>query len=301
MPQRLKKFTRERSKAPGIVLQKRDLKILELVYDYRFLRSDHIAALVQNGDAELKTNQVILKRLQKLFHNGLLDRPRDQIRYDMQGSDRMIYALGNGGADVLTETLGIDRGKIDWSKKNREAKRYYLQHVLMISEFRTALELALRGRRDAELVFWRQGDDIRDKVVETDEKGNNVRYPIWPDGFFKIRTPKGVLHFFLEADRSTMTNARFVRKTRGYWAYWRAAGHTKKYGIKTFRVLTITRSEARKENLRNATRRADGKQKGSAMFMFACEKKYRLAEPENVLGAIWQTTKGDEWQGLWTK
>ena len=298
MPQRLKKYTRERKKAPGIVLQKRDLKILELIFDYRFLRSDHIKALVQDGGVELKTNQVILKRLQKLFHNGLLDRPRDQVRYDMQGSDRMIYALGNGGADVLTEALGIDRGKIDWLKKNREVKRYYLQHVLMISEFRAALELALKGRRDVELVFWKQGDEIRDKVVATDEKGDKARYPIWPDGFFCLKTARGSLNFFLEADRSTMTNARFVRKVRGYWAYWKAGGHTKKYGIKYFRVLTITRSEARKENLRSATRQADGKKKGSTMFMFACEKKYSLAKPEKVLEAIWQTTKGDGWPSL---
>jgi len=298
MSPRLKKYAREKSKAPAMVLQKRDLKILELVYEYRFLKSNQIAALVQKDGFQLKTNQVILRRLQKMYHNGLLARPRDQVRYDLMGSEKMIYALANGGADVLSETIGIDRGKINWTKKNREVKRYYLQHALMVSEFRAALTLAILDRRDVEILFWRQGDEIRDKVVVEDDEGKKIRYPIWPDGFFGLQTPKGKLYFFLEADRSTMTNKRILRKMRGYWTYWKEKRHTKKYDIRKFRVLTITRSEARKENLRKVGKEADGRKRGSTMFMFACEKGYDLEEPQDILKAIWQTPAGEEWQSL---
>jgi len=279
-----------------MVMQARDLKVLELVHEYRFLRSDQISVLVQDDGVKLKTNQVILKRLQKLFHNGILDRPRDQIRYDLMGSDRMIYALGNGGADILTEKLGIDRGKIDWSKKNREVKRNYLQHVLMISNFRACLALATRERGG--ILFWRQGDEIRDYVKTQDEEGRKLRYPVWPDGFFGLQTPKGEQYFFLEADRSTMTNERFLKKMKGYWAYWKEECHRKKYGIDTFRVLTITRSEARKENLRKTTQEADDKEKGSPMFMFCCEKSYSLEEPGSILEANWQTPAGEKKKSL---
>ena len=298
MSPRLKKYTRERTKAPAIILQERDLKILEMVHEYRFLRSDQIAALVQKDGVKLRTNQVILKRLQKLFHNGQLDRPRDQIRYDMMGTDKMIYALANGGADVLAEKRGIDRGKIEWSKKNREVKRPHLWHVMIVSQFRACLALALKKRKDAELLFWRQGDEIRDFVKVEDKKGKESRRAVWPDGFFGLNTPRGRIYFFLEADRSTMINARFLDKMRRYWAYWQKKGHTEKYGIKYFRVLTITRSEQRKKNLRMATKKADSKQKGSNMFMFACEKSYGLKEPERILQAIWQTPAGEEGESL---
>ena len=298
MSPRLKKYTREKSRAPAIVLQERDLKILKLVHDYRFLRSSQISALVQEDGVQLRTNQVILKRLQKLFHNGLLDRPRDQIRYDIRGSDKMIHGLGNGGADILAEELGIDRGQIDWAKKNREVKRTYLQHVLMISNFRAILTLALRDRKGIDLLFWRQGDEIRDYVEAKDEKRKKIRYPVWPDAFFGLKTSKGKLFFFLEADRSTMTNDRFLKKMKGYWAYWQKQGHTKKYEIKKFRVLTITLTEARKENLRKTTRKADEKQKGSALFMFGCERSYSLEEPQGILEDIWQTPAGNKRQGL---
>ena len=298
MPPRLKKYTRERTKAPGMILQARDIKILELVHEYRFLRSEQIAALVQEDGVKLRTNQVILKRLQKLFHNGLLDRPRDQIRYDMMGTDKMIYALANGGADVLAEKRGLDRGKIEWAKKNREVKRPQLWHVMIVSQFRACLEIALKKRSDVELLFWRQGDEIRDYVKVKDKKGDDRRCAVWPDGFLCIKAPRGNFYFFLEADRSTMVNARFLDKMRRYWAYWLEKGHTQKYGIKKFRVLTITRSEARKENLRKAIKKADPKGKGSPMYMFACEKSYSLKEPESLLQAIWQTPAGEEWQSL---
>ena len=298
MSPRLKKYTRERTKAPAIILQERDLKILEMVHEYRFLRSEQIAALVQKDGVKLRTNQVILKRLQKLFHNGLLDRPRDQIRYDMMGTDKMIYALANGGADVLAERRGIDRGKIEWSKKNREVKRPQLWHVMIVSQFRACLQIALKKRNDGELLFWRQGDEIRDYVKVKDKKEKEHRCAVWPDGFFGLNTPKGKLYFFLEADRSTMVNARFLDKMRRYWAYWEKKGHTEKYGITQFRVLSITRSEERKRNLREATKKADPKQRGSNMFMFACEKSYSLKKPERILQAIWQTPAGEEWQGL---
>ena len=145
--------------------------------------------------------------------------PREQLGETMAPVQGMLLQKMKPG---LLEAMGMDQMP-DEDPRKVAVNGLFGQLVQVVStpygsyqEFRTALELALRRRGDAELAFWRQGDDIRDKVEETDEKGNKVRYPIWPDGFFRIKTPKGMLHFFLEADRSTMTNARFVRKIKGY-------------------------------------------------------------------------------------
>jgi len=102
-----------------------------------------------------------------------------------------------------------------------------------------------------------------------------------------------LLHFFLEANRSTMESERFLKKMRAYWQWWQEEGHKKKFNISVFRVLTITISEERKENLRKITKKADERERGSEMFLFACQKDYNLEEPESILKPIWQSPRDD--------
>jgi hypothetical protein len=72
----------------------------------------------------------------------------------------------------------------------------------MISNFRLALGLALREKKESNLLKWRQ-NDLNDYVYIAGE-----RFPVNPDGFFTIEDKGDLLHFFLEADRSTMTTKR---------------------------------------------------------------------------------------------
>ena len=67
-----------------------------------------------------------------------------------------------------------------------------------------------------------------------------------PDGLSKGQ----LQHFLLEADCSSMTTSRYFRKLRAYWFWWKTGDHQRKFGIPRFRVLTLTNSENRKENLR---------------------------------------------------
>ncbi|MBA7495120.1 hypothetical protein ES702_05699 [subsurface metagenome] len=106
------------------------------------------------------------------------------------------------------------------------------------------------------------------------------------------------MYFFLEADQSTMTNARFLKKMRAYWNQWRQGRHTKRFGMKAFRVLTITKTKQRKENLRKITEGANDGQKGSLMFWFTSEENYNIDKPESILESIWQTPKDDSSHSL---
>ena len=92
---RLPKYKRDRENIKGLVIQPRDVNILKLIHDFRFINSHQIYALADGSD------DVILRRLQKLFHHGYIDRPRRQIIYGMHGSNPMIYGLGNRGAYCL--------------------------------------------------------------------------------------------------------------------------------------------------------------------------------------------------------
>jgi len=294
---RAPKFKRKPEEAGGLRLQERDTKIVSLVHDFRFLNSDQIKILVDGSE------QGISRRLQKLFHHGFLDRPPSQINYPLTGTQKMVYALGDKGADLLAEKFGVDRGKIKWNEKNREAKDRHIQHTLMISNFRVCLERALDTLPDTHLLFWQKENrkELKDYAYIKEPQGRQWKIAIVPDGFFGMKDtkPKPKMYFFLEADQSTMTNGRFLNKMRAYWNWGMTEkGHTRKFGIKAFRVLAITKTEQRKENLRRITKNADDARTGSFMFWFTSEAKYNIQKPEGILEPIWQTPKDDSFHTL---
>ena len=63
------------------------------------------------------------------------------------------------------------------------------------------------------------------------------------------------------------------------------------------RVLTITRSEERKQNLRKIADQISPDAKG--LFWFICEKTY-LGNPQAVLAPMWQTLEDDARKQLYT-
>jgi predicted transcriptional regulator len=287
-------FKRDPNKKPGLYLQERDIKIIKLVYENRFLDSEQISLLTDSN------HRSITRRLQKLFHWSFLDRPRSQIANYIFGGRKMIYALGDKGADILAERFEIDRKKINWSKKNAEVKERHLNHTMMISNFRTCLTLALKDKKETKLKFWKREEEmeeIKNQVEISDNKGFKKRVSILPDGFFCLEDKGDEMYFVLEADQSTMTNENFLKKMRAYWQWWKQGGQ-RKWGIESFRVLTICKSEERKENLRKITKQADDKKIGSLMFWFTSEKNYNLQEPEKILKPIWQTPRDDKFHSI---
>ena len=271
--QRYKKF--ERSKTPPkFRISEIDLKILRDLADYRVLDTRHILAL--HSEIYPRTIQ---RRLQLLFQAGFLERPVYDSQY--KSPSYIVYTLGRKGAGFLFPGQRITK----WSQQ--ELKPLFLKHSLMISDFRVILTLALKGKKESKLVNWRE-ENLTDSVYLEGE-----RLPISPDAFFTIEDRDDLLHFFLEANRSTMESERFLKKMRAYWQWWQEEGHKKKFNISVFRVLTITISEERKENLRKITKKADERERGSEMFLFACQKDYNLEEPESILKPIWQSPRDD--------
>ncbi|GAG56075.1 unnamed protein product [marine sediment metagenome] len=276
--QRYKKF--ERSKTPPkFRISETDLKILKDLANYRVLDTRHISELHSKV-----SKRTIQRRLKLLFHAGFLERPIKQFSQYKYPS-HIIYTLGRKGAKFLFPSKRTTK----WRKKVKSA---FLWHSLMISNFRVILTLALKNKTESKLVNW-QEENLTDSVYLEGE-----RLPIAPDGFFTIEDKDDLLHFFLEADRSTMEGKRFLSKMRAYWQWWLEEGHKKKFNISVFRVLTITVSKKRKENLRKITKRADDRRRGSEMFLFSCQKDYNLEKPESILKQIWQSPKDNSWHYL---
>jgi hypothetical protein len=103
-----------------------------------------------------------------------------------------------------------------------------------------------------------------------------------PDRLFSVAYPDNLRHnFALELDRATadlrsktlVGKSSFRRKLIGYFHAWRAHRHTETWGFQSFRVLTITPSAWRLENmlalLRDVT---DGA--ASGLFLFTTSERF---------------------------
>ncbi len=111
---------------------------------------------------------------------------------------------------------------------------------------------------------------------------------ITPDAIFGLHyldqpDGKNKAFFFLEADRGTMPVFRkslkttsFYRKLAIYHATHAQGVHTKQFGIKTFRVLTVTTGAKRIRSIVTAVQRLQGLQ---GLFLFAAEGAVTRGDP----------------------
>ena len=283
-------------------IQPRDDEGLKWLRTCRLVTSDHLRLLLPGSD------QVITRRLRKWYHKGYADRVK--VRNQPE-----IYGLGNLGADRLADLGEMEpRGKIDWTDKNRDLAERYREHTLMVTDFRVCLELALRERPGVRLLAWIPDGEIKENVTIIEErKGRggktyeaNVVFPVEPDAFFVLEDNGDEMFFFLEADRSSeAASTRFKTKLLGYWHYWKQKkyedliwscwdndlGYVERKGIKSFRVVTSTKSEWRANNLKRVARTVDDRRTGSDMFWFTDSSKYSLEDPMSIFGKIWETPK----------
>jgi hypothetical protein len=228
----------------------------------------------------------MLRRLQLLFHHGYLDRPPMQIDWYTRGSEPLVYALGNRGAEILEAEDGVKRGGIRWNAKNRNLSRVFLHHALAVAEVMVAFEVACRSREGVQFIPPREvlaGAPAEPRPlrlpfrwqVEVRQGGKIHSLGVEPDRVFGLRfvdEPEGRhrAFFFLEADRGMMPVAEgleqtsLLRKLLSYRERWRQGLHRTHLGIRNFRVLTVTTSRKRVEHLVDMSRMLSGG--GSRIF-----------------------------------
>jgi DNA-binding Lrp family transcriptional regulator len=278
---------RRASEPPAFRLTNDDIEIVGLLVRHRFLRSNHIAALVG------RSLDAVNGRLNGLFHHGYIDRPRAQLDYyPTSGSAPIAYALADRGARLLKRG-GITFANLEWSRKNREAVRPFIEHQLEIMDFYVALQTAMRARKDTHLVH---GDEMIATLpnrsfapltlrVELRDRGAVHEIGVVPDLVFAIRLASGARYnFVVEIDRGTMPILRsdirqtsFARKMRAYLA---ARMHEHDFGWRTFRVLTVTTDVRRMGTMMDALRRLHvARSAGAQRFYFATRADLRAVDP----------------------
>ncbi len=279
--------------ALGLQLTPRDFDILRHVARHRFLNSKQIGLLVGGS------RQHILRRLQRLFHHGYLDRPRAQVRYfSEEGSQPLVYALGNSGARVLTDATR-KRPRYD----NRNVKQLYLQHTLLVADVMLAFEQSCRAPGAPRLLL---EEDLAPGVspsaafhwaASVSQGKARKRVGIVPDRTVALESPatgQRVL-YFIEADRATMPVTRrslnqssLSRKLLAYEATWAQGIHRERFKCDRFRVLTVSTSPARVANLIKV---CNALTRGRGLFLFT--DTVALEANGDIFTHPWRNARGE--------
>jgi DNA-binding Lrp family transcriptional regulator len=289
---RLPRFKRS-PEIPAFKLTDRDREIIRHVHRHKFLRSDHLASLATGSP------QQMLRRLQRLYHHGYLERPRCQLDYYQSGSRRMAYGLGSKGAAWVKRDLSLAYHQLTWKKKSRVG-RLFLEHALLISDIMVAIELACQKRNDIRLLT---ADELRiPKMGEPFQWKVNIgsKCGVIPDRVFGLEFKGECVWYFLEADRATMPIMRsdldqtsICRKLLAYEATWAQNIHRHVFGIQRFRVLTVTMNPERVQGMIEACRKL---KQGRGLFFFIDAKA--LQKLPDFFTLRWQTHRENEPVGL---
>lgn len=268
-------------------LMPRDLEVLKAVYEYRAMTHTQLTQLVFGNNHP----SIATKRLYMLYHNGYLERMFLPARGGVAVSPT-VYLLGEKGAHELS--LSGQYLNFYWAKDHLKIGTLFLGHTLSIGEFRLQVTLACRTS-GITLVEWRGERELKkdyDKVEVKTSSGTTFQQPIVPDGYFVLHTPQGKRHFVLELDRGTMEGKRFKAKVQGYTEYFKSGAYKERFGTKSLRVLTVTESQRRMNNLKAITERAGGKSR----FWFA---SLEAMNAESVLlQPVWHVAQRLETQSL---
>jgi hypothetical protein len=289
--------------SPSFQLTERDVEIVRQVAHHRFLRSTHLSQL-QNA-----SHKKICERLTPLYHAGFLDRPRAQLEYHVRGggSAHLVYALGNRGAQLLTARDGSGYSNVDWTHKNNETGREFIQHTLAISDVRVALIVACAAHQS---VSFQHREQLFETLPAQTQSDRNpwawrvgVRHReafhqvgLIPDYVFALLLPDGRRRpFVIECDRGTMPVERssldqtsILRKFLAYETGRLQGLHTNRFNWKNFRVLTVTGGFERVNNMRSLITRTPVL-KNSPLFLFA---DHATLLQTNILTHPWLDASG---------
>lgn len=232
-----------------LVLQARDMALLESLFISRVMTTAHAAALFFESRPEAAK-----KRLQALKSAGLIaERPRRSF-------DPAVLYLTKAGLTVLSENGTLERyPSLSMARLEKRAavSALTIRHELDVMDVRVAFELALKHHASCTLSEF--GTWPRLYEFES-ENARGEPLLIRPDGFLRIRETdaQGASEhaFFLEVDRSSESLDTLVQKATAYLHFYRSGGFAARNGGKRvdaakypFRTLFVLKTEERRNNL----------------------------------------------------
>lgn len=260
--------TTRRAAPAKIVIQERDKQILSLLVKYRFLTTSQLHRLCFGARSKA------LKRLRQLYDANLVNR---LFRPVIVGNAEIVYTIAPKGLSLLKgyQNTGDLSENLTYGKRTQ----LFLEHELALVKFRLAAENSC-DERGIEILFWKSTPQLRilqkgKLIVEKIKCLDGTILPLLPDAFFGIRTQKGKSFFFVEMDMGTESLKRIAAKFKAYVNYLRNGQFQNRWGYKAFRVLVITTSQKRIDNM---IQFAKAHKSFSLLFWFATQEQAECSE-----------------------
>lgn len=242
----------------SIVLQERDLRLLEALETMRVIDREQ-AKMVAGFQSTRRAND----RLLMLTRSGFLKRA-------FIGSRQALYWLpGKGPQDS-----GRKRGDASF-----EPAALFLKHQLEINKVHLLVQYTGIPSRDWWFGRW-----------QSFQKPLSATAPLIPDGYFEIGSQQGVRPAFVEVDLGTEAASVVAKKASLYLQLATSGEFSQAFGRRQFRVLVITTSERRLQNLRAPIAKLTDK-----IFWFAT---LDTVSPAKFWSVAWFRPTGDQLQSL---
>ena len=263
-------------------------------------------ALLDGGSLD-----VMSRRAMDLYHHKLLDRPGKQRHgYRVGENPATVYAITRAGYNIVKEETTLRLPRRDFAKKT-SVKPATIEHTLdttdvVIAFMHDAKRLSLK-MFDYYDLFPSFPEATHTKVnpyqLDFDKSQTEAEHlvSVKPDRLLAVQDAAARSNFTLETDRGTETvglkdplKAKYGRKLAGYWYAFTIDRHTELWGFENFRKLTVTTSDVRIDNMREASRAIVGKD--TNLFLWTTFD--RLFNSQPLTSPIWKTTSG-EMIALW--
>lgn len=237
-----------------VVLTPRDAEVLGSLAEYRYLTVSQLERL------HFASAQTARRRLRLLAQAELLK------LVEVATVSERIATLTTSGAQALAEQSGlpIEVGG------GRPQNPLFMQHHLAAAEFRIRLAAACTARSDLKLAGFlpehltrpsRSGQPTKYLRDEVQPFGGEALLAHTPDGVFALERSGQLALFFLEVDRGTEVLGspdHGVGKIVRFYLRYLVSGRFQRYrsdfgatgDFRGFRMLLVTTSQQRRENIR---------------------------------------------------
>lgn len=255
------------SELPTFRLTARDKKIIEAVYQYRVLTTQQIDRLFFPSSRSGGSSRC-LHRLKLLFHHGFLQRA-EQPQLISEGRKPYVYYVDKRGAEFLAYLYECEVKDLDWSPRSYPVGHLFLEHLLATNDIRVAIVLSAQKHGFVVEQWYDEktlkSEQMKDTVILTTVQGKQQKASVVGDGYFRLYSDH-YSHQFLETDRGTVTGSSrkfgsktWQRKVAAYLAYYRSGKYQARYNTRSMRIITVTTSVRRLQNLKAITEALGGK------------------------------------------
>ena len=239
---------------PPFRLTERDCRIIKAINDCVVLRTDQVQTL------EFNSASPAYERLEKLYHYEYLNRHFITQVAAAPAASKIVYSITPLSASLLAATFGYTVADINYP--GRAVSNWKtLQPILAVNDFRVHLMRATSELESFKLIDWIPEKVFRahpDFVYIKNSKGKTKKSPLYPDGYVILKTPLGEVRFFVEIDSGTEGLEQFRSQIKIYQEYMLSGQYQERFKTDILRVVIVTNSDKRLDNLRKAIAQVGG-------------------------------------------